>query len=245
MTGNTIDEGCTRREALKKLAVGGAVLALPPLFHADAQATTANAPLLTLPPLPFALDALEPHVDATTMEIHHGKHHAAYVKNLAAALEGHTAIAGRSLRELVSNLDDVPASIRPIVRNNAGGHANHMLFWSILSPHPVQAPSGTLADAIEHQWGSLDELKGAIQKAALSVFGSGWAWLSRNPDGSLLVESTPNQDSPLMSGREPILGIDVWEHAYYLKHQNRRADYLKSIWNVLDWQAVARLYQAG
>ncbi len=199
---------CTRREAFSRIAVGGLALAVTPsIFAADG---TGRAGIgLGLPPLAYAFDALEPHIDALTMEIHHDRHHAGYVKNLTAALSGHPDLAARPLQELLANLDAVPEAIRTAVRNNGGGHANHSLFWSILSPQPSFAPSGTLAEIIGKQFGDLENLKQQISKTAMTTFGSGWAWLSRAPDGALRVESTPNQDSPLMRGNTPLLGIDL------------------------------------
>lgn len=196
----------------------------------------------TLPALTYAYDALEPHIDAQTMEIHHSKHHQAYVDNLNKAIEG-TDAANLSLEELVTNISKYPAA----VRNNGGGHFNHTLFWAILSPDAT-APEGQLADAINETFGSLDTLKEKMSAAGATRFGSGWAWLIVK-DGKLEVSSTPNQDNPLMDVAEvkgtPILGIDVWEHAYYLKYQNKRPDYLKAIWNVINWAEVAKLYKAA
>ena len=197
--------------------------------------------LYTLPELPCSFDALEPHIDAKTMEIHYGKHHAAYVANLNRALEGHD-VGRPTIEELLADLDTLPEDIRTAVRNNGGGHANHSLFWSILSNKGGGQPGGELGRVLEKDFGGFDRFVGEIAKAALSRFGSGWAWLSVNPRGRLLIESSANQDSPLMSGRTPIFGIDLWEHAYYLKYQNRRADYVKAIWNVVDWKAVTERY---
>ena len=191
-----------------------------------------------VPNLSYAFDALEPHIDARTMEIHHGKHHAAYVTNLNNALEGHTALQGQSAEALISDLAALPDDIRTAVRNNGGGHANHSLFWSTMGPNGGGAPTGDLADAINRDFGDLDKLKAAIKKAGLGQFGSGWSWLVRSGSG-LAVMATANQDSPLSEGKTPLLGIDVWEHAYYLHYQNRRADYLDAWWNVVDWTAVA------
>lgn len=192
----------------------------------------------TLPPLPYPFDALEPHIDARTMEIHHGKHHQAYITNLNKALEGHPDLEARSVEDLISNLDAVPESIRTAVRNNGGGHANHSLFWTLIGPGKGGAPSGKLADAINSTFGSFEKFKEEFTKAATTRFGSGWAWLSVK-DGKLIVHSTANQDSPLMEGATPLLGLDVWEHAYYLNYQNRRPDYIAAFWNVVDWDAVA------
>ncbi len=197
-----------------------------------------------LPALPYEKSALEPHIDAMTMEIHHGKHHAAYVNNLNKALESAPELAGKSLEELISNLSAVPESIRGAVRNNGGGHANHTLFWQILSPNGGGAPSGDLANAINAAFGSFDNFKAQFKTAATGRFGSGWAWLVVGSDGSVSITSTPNQDTPVMDGQTPILGLDVWEHAYYLKYQNRRPDYVDAFWNVVNWAEVARRYAA-
>jgi Fe-Mn family superoxide dismutase len=196
-----------------------------------------------LPALPYAHNALEPHIDTKTMEIHHGKHHQAYVDNANKALEG-TEWANAAVEDVVKSLDKLPEAIRGAVRNNAGGHANHALFWTILSPNGGGAPTGDLAAAIDAAFGSLDALKAAINDAGIKRFGSGWSWLVVD-SGKLAVTSTPNQDSPLTEGKTPILGIDVWEHAYYLNYQNRRADYLAAFWNVVNWDEVARRYAAA
>lgn len=197
-----------------------------------------------LPELPYAYDALEPSIDARTMEIHHSKHHQAYISKLNAAIEG-TSLGDQSIEDLVSSINSVPESIRGAVRNNGGGHANHSLFWKVLSPNGGGTPSGELADAINSAFGSLDALKEAFNQAAATRFGSGWAWLSVEKNGKLIVESTPNQDSPLMEGRTPILGLDVWEHAYYLNYQNRRPDYISAFWNVVNWEQVENNYAAS
>jgi superoxide dismutase, Fe-Mn family len=192
----------------------------------------------TLPPLPYSFDALEPHIDAKTMEIHHDRHHNTYVTNLNAAVEG-TEFANMPIEELIKKLDQVPEAKRTAVRNNGGGHANHTLFWEIMGPNGGGQPSGALADAINSAFGSLDALKEAVNKAGAGRFGSGWAWVVVK-DGKLSVISTPNQDNPLMDGSgTPILGVDVWEHAYYLKYQNKRPDYLAAWWNTVNWDAVA------
>jgi superoxide dismutase, Fe-Mn family len=203
----------------------------------------------TLPPLPYPMNALEPHIDARTMEIHHGKHHNAYVTNLNAALEG-KGIGEQSIEDLCRNIESIPADIRTAVRNNGGGHANHSLFWTIMSPQGGGKPSGDLAAAIDKDLGGFDKFKEAFSKAAATRFGSGWAWLGVGQDGKVCVCSTPNQDNPLMKGIAecpctPILGIDVWEHAYYLNYQNRRPDYVAAFFNVIDWNAVAERYQAA
>lgn len=201
----------------------------------------------TLPPLPYPTNALEPHIDARTMEIHHGKHHQAYVTNLNKALESAPALADLPVEKLIADLSAVPEGIRAAVRNNGGGHANHALFWDILTPGGAKEPTGKLAEAIKKNFGSFEELKAKMEDAGAKRFGSGWVWLCKKEDGSLCVCSTPNQDSPLMKGvaecpGTPILGIDVWEHAYYLNYQNRRPDYLKAIWNVINWDKVAERY---
>ncbi len=192
-----------------------------------------------LPDLPYAHNALEPHIDARTMEIHHGKHHNGYVTKLNAALEGNSDLEGKDLVDLLANLDRVPEGIRTAVRNNGGGHFNHTLFWSCMSPNGGGEPSGDLADAINSTFGSFDEFKSAFASAAGTRFGSGWAWLVVD-NGALKVTSTPNQDNPVMDGATPILGLDVWEHAYYLNYQNRRPDYVSAFFNVIDWDAVAK-----
>ena len=190
-----------------------------------------------LPDLPYSHDALEPFIDKTTMEIHHGKHHNAYVTNLNNAISGNESLESKSIIELISDLDSVPEDIRGAVRNNGGGHANHSLFWSIMGPGKGGEPSGALGEAINSTFGSFETLKDEFTKAGMTRFGSGWAWLSIS-NGSLVVSSTPNQDSPLMDGNEPIIGCDVWEHAYYLKYQNLRPDYLSAWWNVVDLSLI-------
>lgn len=196
-----------------------------------------------LPKLTYAYDALEPHIDARTMEIHHTKHHNTYVTNLNAAVEG-TEFANKDLLELISNIDALPADKQTAVRNNGGGHANHTLFWELLAPGGAKAPSGELASAIEAKFGSFDAFKNEFAKAAAGRFGSGWAWLIVD-GGELAITSTPNQDSPVMEGKTPILGLDVWEHAYYLNYQNRRPDYIAAFWNVVNWDVVAEKYAAA
>ncbi|MEM6706077.1 MAG: superoxide dismutase [Acidobacteriota bacterium] len=191
-----------------------------------------------VPALGYAFDALEPHIDARTMEIHHDKHHAAYVTNLNKALEGHDDLAALSVEELLTKFDSIPEGIRGAVRNHGGGHANHSLFWDILGPDAGGAPSGDLAAAIDAAFGSFDDFKGAFAAASAGQFGSGWGWLVKG-DGGLEVIARPNQDSPLMEGKTPLLGLDVWEHAYYLNYQNRRPDYISAFWNVVNWDAVA------
>ncbi len=197
--------------------------------------------LYTLPDLPYPFDALEPHIDARTMELHHDKHHGTYVANLNKALEGHD-IGHQTIEELMTGIDNLPEEIRTAVRNSGGGHANHSMLWNILSRKGGGQPRGDLAQAIDQQLGGFSRFVDEISKAALARFGSGWAWLCLDHNRQLLVESTPNQDSPLMRGNLPIMGIDVWEHAYYLKYQNRRADYLKACFDVIDWNAVTERY---
>jgi Fe-Mn family superoxide dismutase len=196
-----------------------------------------------LPDLPYPYDALEPNIDARTMEIHHDRHHAGYVNNVNAALEGHPNLASKSVENLLRDIDTVPDDIRIAVRNNGGGHANHSLFWEVMSPDGGGKPSGDLADAINDAFGSFDRFKEQFTSAATGRFGSGWAWLVIDNAGNLSVTSTPNQDSPYMDGLTPILGIDVWEHAYYLKYQNKRGDYVGNWWNVVNWPEVARRYK--
>jgi superoxide dismutase, Fe-Mn family len=198
----------------------------------------------TLPDLPYPKDALEPHIDARTMEIHHDKHHATYVTNLNNAIAG-TDLDGKDIVEILKNINSVPANIKTAVQNNGGGHANHSLFWQVLGPNGGGNPSGELSGAIDKAFGSFDTFKEKITAAATTRFGSGWGWLVVKSDGSLDVYSTANQDSPYMQGDTPIFGIDVWEHAYYLNYQNRRPDYLKAIWNVVNWEQVAKNYAAA
>ncbi|WP_017185827.1 superoxide dismutase [Alkalibacillus haloalkaliphilus] len=195
-----------------------------------------------LPELPYAYDALEPHIDQETMNIHHTKHHNTYVTKLNAALEGHADLQDKSLEELLQNLDSLPSDIQTAVRNNGGGHANHTLFWSILSPNGGGEPTGELADKIKEAFGSFDQFKEDFAAAGAGRFGSGWAWLVVK-NGNLEITSTPNQDTPVMEGITPILGLDVWEHAYYLKYQNRRPDYINAFWNVVNWDEVSKRYE--
>jgi Fe-Mn family superoxide dismutase len=197
----------------------------------------------SVPPLAYDFAALEPHIDARTMEIHHDKHHAAYVTNLNAALEG-TDLMDQPIGSILANLDSVPEDKRMAVRNNGGGHANHTFFWEIMGPNGGGEPSGALAEAIASAFGSVEDLKAQVNDAGVKRFGSGWTWLVRDGSG-LAVMSTPNQDSPLMEGKTPVLGIDVWEHAYYLNYQNRRPDYLAAWWNVVDWGAVAAKFESA
>lgn len=196
-----------------------------------------------LPQLPYPANALEPYIDEQTMLIHHGKHHNTYVTNLNKALEGHPELQNKSVEELIADLDSVPESIRTAVRNNGGGHANHSLFWQLMSPNGGGEPKGAVAEAINNTFGSFEKFKEEFTAAALGRFGSGWAWLVVDKSGNLKVTSTPNQDSPLMEGETPILGLDVWEHAYYLKYQNRRPDYVAAFWNVVNWDKVNSLYE--
>jgi Fe-Mn family superoxide dismutase len=191
----------------------------------------------TLPPLPYASDALEPHIDKQTMEIHHGKHHQAYINNLNAALEKHPDLQSKSVEELIGGISTVPEDIRTAVRNNGGGHANHSMFWQIMAPNAGGSPTGAIADAITSSFGSFDTFKEQFAKAGVGRFGSGWAWVV-DQGGKLAIESTPNQDSPLMDGKKAVFGIDVWEHAYYLKYQNRRPDYISAWWNVVNWAEI-------
>ncbi|HEX7055580.1 MAG TPA: superoxide dismutase [Bacilli bacterium] len=196
-----------------------------------------------LPPLPYPNNALEPHIDEQTMMIHHDRHHNGYVTNLNAALEGHPELQNKSIEDLVANLGDVPENIRTAVRNNGGGHANHSLFWQIMSPNGGGQPTGKLADAINSELGGFEKFKEAFAKAAATRFGSGWAWLSVDKNKKLVVHSTANQDNPLMEGLVPLLGVDVWEHAYYLKYQNKRPDYVSAWWNVVNWPEVEKRYE--
>ena len=205
----------------------------------------ADAEEFTLPPLPYAYDALEPSIDSETMSIHHDKHHMAYVKNLNEAIALHPELKGKSVEELLQNLDTVPEDILDTVRNNAGGHANHTMFWSIMTPDSQGEPTGAIAEAIDNTFGDFSTFQEEFNTAGKKVFGSGWAWLIVNSDGELEVVSTSNQDSPLMEGKYPIMGNDVWEHAYYLKYQNKRADYLDAWWNVVNWDEVNKRFEAA
>jgi len=199
----------------------------------------------TLPPLPYPTNALEPHIDAKTMEIHHGKHHATYVTNLNAALKDHPEHQGKPIEVLLAGLETLPEAVRTAVRNNGGGHANHSMFWKIMKPGGGGNPTGSLAQAIEGELGGFAQFKEAFQKAATTRFGSGWAWLVVGKDGKLAVTSMPNQDNPVMDGLKPVLGVDVWEHAYYLNYQNRRPDYLAAWWNTLNWDEANTRYEAA
>jgi superoxide dismutase, Fe-Mn family len=191
----------------------------------------------TLPALPYPTDALEPHIDKMTMEIHHGKHHNAYVTNLNAAIEKAPELASKSLEDLVKGINSVPEAVRTAVRNNGGGHLNHSMFWQIMAPKAGGPPTGAIADAINSSFGSFDKFKEQLKAAAVGRFGSGWAWVV-DQGGKLVIESTPNQDNPMMDGKKPVFGIDVWEHAYYLKYQNRRPDYIDAWWNVVNWTEI-------
>ncbi len=217
------------------------VLVTASLLWSAAADSTPDGPY-TLPPLPYAYDALEPHIDKETMEIHHNKHHAAYVNNANRALADHPELAALSVWDIIAHLDEVPMAIRTTLRDNAGGHANHSLFWLMMSPDGGGEPTGDLAAAIEENFGSFGAFKDQFKTAALRVFGSGWAWLSITPDGDMVIETTPNQDNPIMRGGQPLLGLDVWEHAYYLKNQNRRGNYIDEWWNVVNWDYVAERY---
>lgn len=198
-----------------------------------------------LPALPYATDALEPHIDAATMEIHHGRHHNAYVTNLNNALKSAPELESKSVEDLIADLNSVPEAIRTAVRNNGGGHANHSLFWKTIGPNGGGQPSGALAAAIDAELGGFEKFKETFAAAGATRFGSGWAWLALGKDGKLKVYSLPNQDSPIMEGDKPLLGLDVWEHAYYLKYQNKRPDYIAAFWNVVDWNAVGAAYDAA
>jgi Fe-Mn family superoxide dismutase len=198
-----------------------------------------------LPPLSYPFNALEPHIDAKTMEIHHDKHHQAYITNANKALEGHPDLAAKPVDELLADLNKVPESIRTVLRNNAGGHSNHTFFWKVIAPNAGGTPKGKLADAINSTFGSFDAFKGELEKAAVARFGSGWAWLVVNKEGKLQITSTANQDSPISDGLKPVVGVDVWEHAYYLLYQNRRPDYLKAWWNVVNWAQAEKNFEAA
>ncbi len=234
----------SRRQALKTTALVSAAFATVP--GAIAQTTPAVASAtpagpFTLPPLPYAFDALEPHIDARTMEIHHDKHHAAYVANLNKAVADHPAAGKKSVEEMVANLNALPEKIRTAVRNNGGGHYNHSLFWQMMKKNGGGEPKGELLRAIEKSFGGFNAFKESLGKAGLGQFGSGWAWLAYS-NGKLAIHATPNQDSPLAQGAQILLGLDVWEHAYYLKYQNKRADYIAAWWNVVNWDFVAERY---
>ena len=230
-----------RRDFLQASAVAGATLLTTASGSALAQPAATQPAPYQLPPLPYAYDALEPHIDAQTMHIHHDKHHAGYVRKLNAAVAG-TDLGNQPVEELLAHLADVPEAIRTAVRNNGGGHANHSLFWTVMSPEGGGEPTGPLAQAIARDLGGFAPMKKAFSEAAAKRFGSGWAWLCLNDKKKLHIASTPNQDSPLSKGHTPILGLDVWEHAYYLKYQNRRTDYIGAFFNTINWPAVAERY---
>ncbi|MDN4070765.1 superoxide dismutase [Paenibacillus vini] len=198
-----------------------------------------------LPDLPYPANALEPHIDEQTMNIHHDRHHNTYVTNLNAALEQAPELQSKSVEELISDLNSVPENIRTAVRNNGGGHANHTLFWQVIGPDGGGAPTGAVAEAIDRELGGFDKFKEDFTKAATTRFGSGWAWLVVGKDGKLAITSTPNQDNPLSEGLTPILGLDVWEHAYYLKYQNKRPDYISAFWNIINWDEVNKRYESA
>lgn len=240
----------SRRDALKTLGAGALLLGLGltgggrALAAGTEEAASLALQPFTLPKLPYSYDALEPHIDARTMEIHHTKHHQAYITNANKALEGQAELLALSGAALLSRLDRVPEPLRTTLRNNVGGHVNHSFFWETLSPHGGGEPKGALAEAIEKTFGSLEAFKKQFADAAAKRFGSGWAWLVVS-GRELKITSTANQDSPLMEGAIPVLGLDVWEHAYYLKYQNRRADYVAAYWNVVNWEAAGRFYEAA
>ena len=233
----------TRRDAVKKTALSAALIAVAAVPDSvQAQATGAPVGPFKLPPLPYAFDALEPHIDAKTMEIHHDRHHQAYVTNLNKAVMGNAALSAKSVEELIRHLDDVPETVRTAVRNNGGGHYNHSLFWRLMKKGGGGQPKGALAKAIDGKFGSFDKFKADFGDAALKVFGSGWAWLILD-EKELKIVSTPNQDVPLSRIRHPLLGLDVWEHAYYLKYQNKRADYVAAFFDVISWDVVAGRFE--
>jgi len=213
------------------------------MSQATSQGAAAPAAFV-VPPLPYAFDALEPYIDAKTMEIHHDKHHGAYVTNLNKALEGHADLQKLSVEQLIAQIDRVPENIRTAVRNNGGGHANHSMFWKIMKKGGGGEPHGELGDAIKTAFGSFADFKTKFNQAATTRFGSGWAWLFFK-DGKLTIESTPNQDNPLMSGGKPVMGLDVWEHAYYLKYQNRRPEYIDAWWNLVNWDEITKNFGAA
>jgi len=233
-----------RRQAIRQIAFLGAAattVGLLPSFSTRAADAAPTGPF-TLPPLPYAFDALEPHIDAKTMEIHHDRHHATYVANLNKAVAGKEDLSRKPVEQLIRNLDDIPEASRLAIRNQGGGHANHSLFWQTLKKGGGGQPKGALSKAIDRKFGSFDKFRESLSDAATKVFGSGWAWLTMD-EGDLKVVSTPNQDSPLMKGSYPLLGIDVWEHAYYLKYQNKRADYIAAFFNVVNWDFVSERFE--
>ena len=232
-----------RRQFLQR---AGVAIGVAGLWRSQ-QPVLAQAPAsgFTLPPLPYAYDALEPHIDAQTMQIHHDKHHQAYITNLNTALQGHPDLQSKSLADLLKDIDALPEAIRMAVRNNGGGHYNHSLFWQVMGPGKGGEPSGTVAQAITSQFGSFATFKENFSKAAITRFGSGWAWLSASPEGKLAIESLPNQDTPVSAGAKPVLGLDVWEHAYYLKYKNVRPQYVAAWWNVVNWDNVEQRFQSA
>jgi superoxide dismutase, Fe-Mn family len=233
----------TRRDALKKTVLSAAVVSVAALpGSVKAQPAGAPAGPFKLPALPYAFDALEPHIDAKTMEIHHDRHHQAYVTNLNKAVMGNAKLSEKSVEELVRHLDDVPETVRTAVRNNGGGHYNHSLFWRLMKKDGGGQPKGALAKAIATKFSSFDKFKADFSDAAMKVFGSGWAWLILD-EKELKIVSSPNQDVPLSHGKHPLLGLDVWEHAYYLKYQNKRADYVAAFFNVINWDAVSERFE--
>lgn len=232
----------TRREALQRAGLVAAIATVGTI-EINAADPASTGPF-QLPKLPYAYDALEPHIDAKTMEIHHGKHHAAYVTNLNKAVAGQSNVTKNEI-DLIRDLSKLPENIRTAVRNNGGGHVNHTLFWQILKKNGGGAPKGELAKAIDSKFSNFDGFKEQFTKAATTVFGSGWAWLSVDRSGALVLESLPNQDSPYSQGKTPILGLDVWEHAYYLKYQNRRPEYIAAFWNVINWDEVSSRFAAA
>lgn len=235
----------TRRELLAGLpATAGFAAALTARTSAQSPQPAPSGPF-TLPPLPYPADALEPHIDAQTMTIHHGRHHAAYVTNLNNALAAHADLKARTVEDLVTNLAQLPEQVRTAVRNQGGGHLNHVWFWTSMKRGGGAPPTAELGKAIDTSFGSFAKFKDALTLASMGVFGSGWGWLSVDPSGRLVVETTPNQDNPLTRGHKPLFGIDVWEHAYYLKYQNRRRDYVDALFNVIDWDAVQTRYRAA
>jgi len=242
-----------RREVLQSSTIAFAGLALSSRLTAAGSsqaAVPATAPPakpgpFVLPPLPYAYEALEPHIDAETMRLHHDKHHATYVAKLNDAVAAAPELAGKSIEELLRGLPRVPEAVRTAVRNHGGGHANHTLFWTSMTPTPSGPPQGKLAGSLQGQFGSFDSLREQISRAAAGLFGSGWVWLALDAGGKLTLETLPNQDSPLSADQRPLLGLDVWEHAYYLKYQNRRADYVQALLNIVDWAVVGRRYEAA
>ncbi|HTS68887.1 MAG TPA: superoxide dismutase [Terriglobia bacterium] len=237
--------GLSRRGFFHRMAVGAVIAGAVRAEAPGVQNTPAPSGPFTLPPLPYAYDALEPFIDAKTMEIHHDKHHQAYVTNLNKAIATHPELVGQSVEALVKNLATVPEDIRTAVRNNGGGHANHSLFWTTLGKNNGASPAGDLGKALRQKFGDYAAFQTQFTKAALGVFGSGWAWLSLDANKQLLIDPTPNQDSVLTAGHHPLVGIDVWEHAYYLKYQNKRADYIAAFYSVINWDAANERYRAA